>query len=492
MPPADLAHRSSAELRPDPSRVTAQLFLAGEDLPRGRSRADEVAARVLALSEPEVQRLASELARDFGRRHLHYAEILDEHATIAESHLPSTDPMSEARRMVLGASFTSEYAVEAAALCNPSAVPHPDQSGLLPGQLRVALSLRGIGEGHISSIEFATAVIGPGADWVFQPRKSPIVRGSSTQAHWSRDYLREVLTAQCALGGLAHSVLATLPETFTADDLDTALTHTHHSLRDRPGSAATITLLRRTVTSVYEVDFPAEVELSQQVLLPSTDEESHGMEDARFVRFTTDEGMVEYRATYTAYDGQNIKPRLLTSTDLRGYCVHRLTGPAALGKGMALFPRLVGGQHLALCRFDDETNSITSSNDGLVWRQPTLIQSPEASWELVKIGNCGSPIETDAGWLVLTHGVGPMRAYGIGAILLDIDDPTRVLAKLEQPLLRANPDEREGYVPNVVYSCGAVAHEGRVWLPYGVGDARIRVAWASIDELISAMTPVKI
>ncbi len=487
---ATLAHRVPADMRPDPGRVIARLFLPGEDLPHGRSRAGNVVDRVLALPEREVERLARDLVRAFDGRHRHYRDILDEHATIAQSHLRSTDTVSAARRLVLGASFTAEYAVEAAALCNPSVVPHPDQRGVLPGQLRAAVSLRGIGEGHVSSIEFATAVIGPGAGWVFQPRQAPVVAGACAQAHWRREHLRAVLADQRAIDGLAHSVLAALPETFTTEDLHAALASTHRVFLTRPGGAETAALLRRTVASMYEVDFPVEAELTQRVLLPSTDEESHGMEDARFVRFTPAAGPPEYRATYTAYDGQHITPRLLTSPDLRTFRVHHLAGPAAVGKGMALFPRPVGGRQLALCRFDDETNSITSSDDGLAWRQPRRIQTPEASWEVVQIGNCGSPIETDAGWLVLTHGVGPMRTYSIGAMLLDIDDPTIVLARLQQPLLQPEPDERDGYVPNVVYSCGALVHQGRLWLPYGVGDARIRVAWADLDELIAAMTPV--
>jgi predicted GH43/DUF377 family glycosyl hydrolase len=239
-------------------------------------------------------------------------------------------------------------------------------------------------------------------------------------------------------------------------------------------------LLRRLVASAYEVTFPDAIELSQQVLLPSTDEERNGMEDARFVRFVDTDGTVEYRATYTAYDGQQIAPRLLTSPDLRIFRVHRLAGPAARNKGMALFPRLVGGRHLSLCRSDGESTSLTASPDGFVWGEPQLIQAPEAGWEMLQVGNCGPPIETERGWLVLT--------YAIGAILLDLDQPTRVVRKLERPLLQASRDERDGYVPNVVYSCGGVVHNGLLWLPYGIGDSRIGVAWAPVDELLAEMT----
>jgi predicted GH43/DUF377 family glycosyl hydrolase len=269
-----------------------------------------------------------------------------------------------------------------------------------------------------------------------------------------------------------------------------ALAEAPQDLLVRPGGQATVELLRHVVTSAYEVTFPPDVELSQQVLCPATAEESNGLEDARFIRFTASDGLVSYRATYTAYDGQHIAPRLLISPDLRTFHAHRLAGIAARYKGMALFPRLVEGQHVALCRSDGESTSIARSVDGFVWGEPEQIQAPEASWEVLQVGNCGAPIETDQGWLVVTHGVGPMRTYSMGAMLLDIADPTRVLARLEQPLLRTMEAEREGYVPNVVYSCGSVVHDGRLWLPYGIGDARIAVAWASLEELLYAMVPV--
>jgi predicted GH43/DUF377 family glycosyl hydrolase len=235
------------------------------------------------------------------------------------------------------------------------------------------------------------------------------------------------------------------------------------------------------------VDFPADTMLAQRTLRPSVAEESDGMEDARFTRFVAADGRVDYRATYTAYDGHQIAPRLLLSADLLNFRTHRLSGPAARNKGMALFPRLVGGRHLALCRTDGESISLTSSADGYGWAQPRLIHEPVQPWELVQVGNCGPPIETDAGWLVLTHGVGPMRTYAISALLLDLDDPALVIGRLPYPLLQATRSEQDGYVPNVVYSCGGVVHDGRLWLPYGIDDTRIGVAWAPLDQLCSEL-----
>ncbi len=478
----------AADLRADPERVIARLYLPGEESPDTQSRTSHVVARVLALPEDRIERLAARLVEEFADRHNNYTDQLDEHAAIIGSHLRQTPVMSRARKQVMGASFTAEYAVEAAALCNPSAVLHPDQSGLRAGQARLALSLRAIGEGHVSSLGFAAAVIGPGATWAFEPRESPAVPGISMPAQWARDHLRAVLADEGQVDELTHNVLAGLPEVFTASEVERVLADAHPELLTRPSAMASIEVLRRVMASAYEVSFPADLGLSQQVIFPSTIEERNGIEDARFVRFH-DDGQVDYRATYTAYDGQQIAPRLLISPDLRTFRAHRLAGPAARNKGMALFPRRIDGRHWALCRSDGENTSVATSFDGRIWGRPTLVQRPQASWEVVQVGNCGSPIETDRGWLVLTHGVGPMRTYAVGAILLDLNDPTRVRCRLAEPLLEAGVDERDGYVPNVVYSCGGVVHDGRLWLPYGISDSRIGVAWASIDELLDAMIP---
>ncbi|MDQ1539985.1 MAG: hypothetical protein QOH29_711 [Actinomycetota bacterium] len=485
------AHHVDAALRPDPARVIARLFLPGEELPGGSSRAGAVVARVLALSGPEVAEIAERLLDEFSDRHRDFAAILTEHAMRVDSHVQQTPPMTLARKLVMGASFTAEFALEGAALCNPSAFMHPDQDDLEPGAARVAVSLRGIGEGHLSSLGFCTAVIGADATWRFEQRVMPAVAGVATMAHWRIDHLRAVLTDDGRVDGLAHSVLDRLPGSFTGLDLEYVLAAAHHDLLTRASGPATADLLRRIVASAYEVAFPDDVELSQQVLFPSTAEESNGIEDARFVRFVAADGTVDYRATYTAYDGSAIAPRLLTSPDLRTFRAQRLAGPAARNKGMALFPRPVGGRHLALCRTDGESNSIASSDDGVVWSEPETIQVPVAPWEVLQVGNCGPPIETDEGWLVLTHGVGPMRTYAIGAILLDLDDPAHVVKRLELPLLQGLPGEQNGYVPNVVYSCGGVVHAGRLWLPYGISDARVGVMWVSVDELLAAMTPVE-
>jgi predicted GH43/DUF377 family glycosyl hydrolase len=485
-----IARRLAAGLRPDPARVVARLFLPGEELHRPRSRASQVADRVMSLAEDEVERLAAGLLRDFSGRHHDYQALLRRHASIVSAHVEAPGELSAARAMLLGATFTAEYATEGAALCNPSAVLHPDQGGLAPGQARAAVSLRGIGEGHVSSIGFCDAVVGPGAQWSFEPRPRPLAVAETAPASWRRAHLQAVLADQGHLDELAEAVVHVLPAELDGADLELALARAPRDLLTRPGSAATADLLRKVVSSAYTAAFARGPGLGQRVLLPAADEESNGMEDARFTRFVDADGTAEYRATYTAYNGRQIAPRLLLSPDLRVFRAYRLAGPAARNKGMALFPRKVGGQYLALCRSDGENTSLARSADGYVWDQPVVLQEPSAAWELLQVGNCGPPIETGQGWLVLTHGVGPMRVYVMGALLLDLEDPSRVVGRSRTPLLSPRPDEQDGYVPNVVYSCGAFLHDGLVWIPYGIGDGRIGVAYAPLSAVLADLSRV--
>jgi predicted GH43/DUF377 family glycosyl hydrolase len=483
-----IARRVAAGLSPDPARVIARLFLPGEELHRARSRASQVVDRVMRLPEDEAERLAAGLLRDFSDRHYDYQALLQRHASIVSAHIQDARELTAARTLLLGATFTAEYATEGAALCNPSAVLHPDQGGLAAGQARVAVSLRGIGEGHISSIGFCAAVVGPGAEWSFEPRLRPVSVGDTAPARWRRAHLHAVLADQGHLDELAESVLHALPVEFAGPDLEQVLAQAPRDLLTRAGSAATIDLLRKVVVSAYTATFATGAGLGQRVLAPAADEESNGMEDARFTRFTDADGTAGYRATYTAYDGQRIAPRLLMSPDLRVFSAHRLAGPAARNKGMALFPRPVHGQYLALCRSDGESTSLARSSDGYVWDRPTALHEPTEPWEMLQVGNCGPPIETDRGWLVLTHGVGPMRVYVMGALLLDLDDPSRVLGRSRTPLLSPGPGEQDGYVPNVVYSCGAFLHDGLVWIPYGIDDGRIGVAYAPLAEVLADLS----
>ncbi|WP_410611914.1 glycoside hydrolase family 130 protein [Amycolatopsis sp. lyj-109] len=485
-----LVTRQHAGFRPDPGRVVTKLFVPGEEAPETRSRAGALIARVLALPESSVGSTLDRVLAGFSGRHRDLLAVLEHNASIMSHRLVDPRSLDARRRLLLGAYFTHEYAVEAAALCNPSLVAHPRQDGLLAGQVRVALSLRGIGEGHISSIGFATGVLGPGTSAEWHPRAGPVGTGERQPDSWSRSWLRAALNHDDCDNEITATVTATLPDPFGQNDLDHALATLDPRLLERAGAAGTTQRIRELAASGYTVSFPADTDLAQRLLWPVSATESHGMEDARFVRFTDDTGEIGYRATYTAYNGATVTPRLLESADLTSFSAFALTGPAARNKGMALFPRPVGGTHLALCRGDGETMSLATSPDGRSWSGEVPLHGPTAAWELLQVGNCGSPLETPAGWLVLTHGVGPMRTYAIGALLLDLADPARIVGALPEPLLLPDEDEREGYVPNVVYSCGGMIHDGTLWLPYGSSDARVALATVPVDALVARLEEV--
>ncbi len=478
-----------AELSADPSRVTPQLFVPGEEMGQTRSRAAAVVARVMALSEEEVELIVRDTLRDFASDSVDLVALLTHHAEVISSRVPEAVALSDSRRLALGATFTAEFAVEGAALCNPSAIEHPDQSQLEPGQVRLAVAVRAIGEGHISSIGFAEAIVGPGREWRFEPRERPLARATLSEGHWSLAHFRGTVEHEGIIDELASVLMQALPPTFTATDLESAIASLPRELTTRHDWHRQVDNLRQLVTSSYGAQFTAESALSQRILMPVSVEENHGMEDARFVRVTNADGATEYRATYTAYDGLSIAPRLITSPDLRTFAIHRLAGNAAHNKGMALFPRLVGGRHLALSRTGGESITLAGSTDGLNWDLLGDVHTPIQPWEVIQSGNCGSPLETEHGWLVLTHGVGPMRRYSLGALLLDLDDPTVVLRRTTVPLLSPGAEWHGGYVPNVVYSCGGIVVDDVLWVPVGIGDVRIGVYSIEVEELLAAMTP---
>jgi predicted GH43/DUF377 family glycosyl hydrolase len=478
--------RHGTQFAPDPTRVITKLFVPGEEIPETRSRAAALIERVLALPDDVVATVLADVLADFSDRHSDFKATLLHHSSIMSHRIVDPEILSPARRLLLGAYFTHEYAVEAAALCNPSLVPHPQQDGLAPGQLRVVLSLRGIGEGHLSSIGFATGVLGPGSQFVWHPRDGPVRTAERQPDAWDREWFRAALAHDGRDNEIAATLLSTLPERFGQQELDGQLAALHPRLRERSGAETAAGRVRELAAASYTVRFPDGTPLARRVLWPTSSTESHGMEDARFV-FCAGLG---YRATYTAYNGTSVAPQLLESADLNTFHAVPLTGPASRNKGMALFPRPVGGRYLALCRGDGETMSLATSLDGRTWGSEVHLHGPSAPWELLQVGNCGSPLETSRGWLVLSHGVGPMRRYVIGALLLDLVDPSRIIAALPSPLLVADGGERDGYVPNVVYSCGGLIHDGVLWLPYGSSDTRVAVATVSLDALLARLVGV--
>ncbi|WP_285682426.1 glycoside hydrolase family 130 protein [Actinoplanes sp. NBRC 103695] len=491
MNPVDLATRLDLTMAPDDRRVVIKLFVPGEDAQLVQNRASGLIERILQLDEDQIADMLEEVLARFAGRHHDLTGLFAHHYELISHRVPAEIELSPAARTLIGAYFSHEYSVESAALCNPSMVPHPDQTDLEQGELRTAISLRQIGEGHISSIGFSTAILGPGPMIRLEDRGGPLMIGQRVGAKHMLEQLAAGLADSEIDNEASAYVLSALPERYDDEEFEDVLGHLPGELMSRPTTQDTLEIIRKIVSTDYAVTFPCTVPLDHRILWPSTPAESNGMEDARFVQEIEPDGRAIYHATYTAYDGRHIGGRMITTRDLRHFEVTALHGPAARNKGMALFPRPVGGRRLALCRSDGETLGLTYLDEQNRWQPAEPLLVPHRGWDLIQVGNCGSPVETDAGWLVLTHGVGPMRRYAIGAMLLDLEHPERVLADLPFGLLDPDDIEREGYVPNVVYSCGGTLHDGRFWLPYGASDVRVGFACIELDRLLDAMVPVQ-
>ena len=479
-------HPTGILLWPDNKRVVVRPFISMDP-----TRVQHIIARALALSEQETEKQLSLVRDDFSRRHIDLDKSWLRHFEKVRAQVPDGETISKPRRLFIGALFSGEYALESAALFNPSIVPHPDQTALGPGDLRFILSLRSTGEGHISSIQFRTGVIR--RDHSIEIKKAtPFVtlpELNPNPTYHKRAFL-DKLNEMGLENDWAASVMGRLGKTFLFDELDKSIQRATSDeasahTRDVP---RTLECMHWLAESNYEIHFAPSSEMSERIIFPVSPNESNGIEDARFVRFVDDDGSVLYYATYTAYNGRVILPQLLETTDFFDFRVLTLNGPAVQNKGMALFPRRVDGRYVMLTRQDDENLYLTFSDNPHFWSDPVLLEEPQQPWEFVKLGNCGSPIETEAGWLVLTHGVGPMRKYCIGATLLDLHEPAKIVGQLKEPLLRPEGNEREGYVPNVVYSCGSLVHNGQLILPYGVSDTASSIVRIELGELLAALT----
>ena len=487
---AGLVTRSPQRLAADPSRVITRLFVPGQEgFERQKSRAGAVLARILALDEDDVRSSLDDVITRFDGRHRDLVGTFRRHARELADRLNPDAELSEARMFLLGAAFTSEYAIEGAALCNPSIVAHPDQTGTAAGSLRFVMSVRGIGEGHRSSIGFRTGVIDAAGDATIDDPAPFATVGAATPTLLDAAVFRSELARLDDAGEAADYVFDALGDRFTRADLEEQLNKLQSHLSTRGHAPETMSVIRAIAERTYAVEFSDGITLSERVLWPAMGAEAAGMEDARFVRFVDDDGSATFYATYTAYSGSRISQQLLETSDFQSFTSAPMVGRAAANKGLALFPRRIRGRFAAMSRSDRESNMIAYSDHLCVWPSAHGCQRPTRAWEALQLGNCGPPIETDAGWLVLTHGVGPMRTYRIGAILLDLDDPTRIIGQLRQPLLSPATDEQDGYVPNVVYSCGALVHAGTLVLPYGIGDVAIGVATVPLPELLAALSP---
>ena len=485
----DLLTRKDLRLNRDPSRVITKLFALSSRPAEANQGAAHIVRHVMELDDAEVTAAYARVWEAFSPRHRDLEDVFARNYEAMRHRVAAGSEADRERQLLVGALFTQEIAIEGAALTNPSMVPHPDQSGLADGQVRFVMSARAVGEGHVSAIEFRTGVAGEDGE-VRVDDPSPYAEcGVLQETTYERSALAAALDRPHDDEALAY-LLRRLPERFGEPDVRRLLRELPPPLREwermHPSVAAD---LHEFLVDHYRETFEAGRDLSERVLWPMAPAEKAGMEDARFVRFTDADGTVDYRATYTANQSgsPHTRSQLIRTPDFRTFEVSRLFGTAVGEKDMALFPRLVNGRYMAMSRWDGRHNAVAASTDGVSWPDATVLDIPPRIWRLVKGGNCGSPIETAEGWLVLTHGVGPMRSYSLGALLLDLDDPAVVRAALDEPLVTVTPDERDGYVPNVVYSCGTLPCGDILIIPFGFGDMGIEFATAPLSGLLEVL-----
>jgi predicted GH43/DUF377 family glycosyl hydrolase len=476
--------RHEIALVPESARVIIRPFI-----PSSTHRITTIIGRALALSEEDTARDLASVRKEFDSRHFDIEAPLLANYERVLPHIFTQRPLSQARKLLIGALFSGEYALESAALFNPSIVRHPDQSGVPEGGLRYVMSLRATGEGHISSIEFRTGIIAAdGAIGLDPVSRFVTVPEIDPNPSYKKTPFIVKLHEMGFDNGASAAVMEPLGENFTRSELNQSVVRIRReTIPVTQGLTSTLTCVQWLADSNYEMHFSPKLAMSERIIFPVSPNESNGIEDARFVRFVEDDGAVMYYATYTAYNGHAILPQLIETEDFLHFRVLTLNGAAVQNKGMALFPRRIDGCYAMLSRQDDENLFIMFSDNPHYWSEPKVLLRPAEMWESVKIGNCGSPIETEAGWLVITHGVGPMRKYCIGAALLDLHDPTRVIGRLREPLLAPEGNGREGYVPNVVYSCGSLLHGRELILPFAMSDKATAIASVSMDELLSAL-----
>jgi predicted GH43/DUF377 family glycosyl hydrolase len=467
------------------SRVITKLFLPGS-----KEQTIHIVRRVLSLSKDDVKQSLDRVIADFSTRHKDIWQVFDRNFNEIKEYIPDAEEMSEERRCLIGSYFTHEYSIQAAAFFNPSIVMHTDQSNLNKGSVRFILSFRSTGEGHISSIEFRSGILDEKNnihfDEVSRFVETPEVIKNPT---YDKYVFQLKLEDMEKMNEVSEKILNTLSDRFAFYELQTAIQEEFdaHGGSRFPLLHETVEKMLWLARSNYELRFRKEKKISEKVIFPVSEIESRGIEDARFVRFCDDNGCTMFYATYTAYNGFDILPMLLETKDFNNFKIRTLNGDAVQNKGMALFPRTINGKYMMISRQDGENMFIMSSDNIHFWQEAELLQKPEYPWEFIQIGNCGSPIETEEGWILLTHGVGPMREYCIGSYLLDLEDPSRIIGRLREPLLSPTEEEREGYVPNVLYTCGAMIHNEEMIIPYSMSDTSSGIAVVPVQDLLSRM-----
>jgi predicted GH43/DUF377 family glycosyl hydrolase len=484
-----VARRTDLLITPDPSRVLSRLFVAGhDDFGSRESRTSLIIGRVMQLTPSEVREAIDDVEARFGDRHDEFGFLLEAHAQRVANRIAPHLALDEDRWRLIGAFFSHECSIEGASITNPSAVAHVDQSGLPPGHTRFIMSVRCIGEGHRSSIGFRTGVIDDAGSVVLDEPRARLTAGSHGDSQLEHMAFVGLLERMGDYGENARYVLEALGDAFSIGELDERLTSLVHDRDTYRHAEHTAEHFRAIAERNYKVRFPVDSHESERVLWPFAAAEWRGMEDARFTRAEWVPGKPTFVGTYTAFDGTDISQQLIETDDFATFDISPVSGPAAEGKGLAIFPRKIDGSYVAMSRADFETNSIAFSHHLEYWEKSEVLQRPTRSWELIQLGNSGAPIETEAGWLVLTHAVGPMRTYTLGAMLLDLHDPMRIISVLDEPLLSPLQNERDGYVPNVVYSCGSMRAGNNLMIPFGIADQSIGIAVARIDDLLERLT----
>ena len=446
------------------------------------------------MNDNEVFVALSQVLRNYSRRHRNISLIFETHfnklAKIFGEMGIKPAKVNQSRKTLIGSYFTMEYSIESTAFFNPSIVEDPDQSETGTDEKRVIISFRATGEGHISSIVFRSAVLDKNNNMIIEPVGKMLAEAERIKRHIynKKSFIKKLDEMRDFDTNLSPVfVLEKLGDKFTYGDLKRAVEEIRKTHQLTPNKELIINQMVWLALSHYEIEFSLDSAISERVIFPISDTEKNGIEDARFVKFSEENGEVIYYATYTAYDGMSILPKLLSTKDFYKFKGLPIHGELAQNKGMALFPRKVNGKYAILCRTDGINNYLAYSDNINIWREAKLIQKPKYFWELVQVGNCGSPVETDDGWLVITHGVGPMREYVLGASLYELNNPEKEIGRLNTPLLVANSEEREGYVPNVVYSCGSIIHNGNLIVPYAMSDFASTYATIDLNELLNEL-----
>lgn len=477
--------RKAVKVNPDSKRVIARFFFNGNE------RSKEVIQRIMAVDEDKVFGLISPLLQEYSSRHRNITRVLNRHCAKLKDLFDELgidfDSLTVYRKLLIGSYFTHEYSIESAAFFNPSIIDDPDQSDLEEGERRVIMSFRAVGEGHISSITFRRALFDKYNNITVLPAgnyidEAEIVRNA---VYNKKLFFEKAVTTQINIDVL-RELESKLDHHFEYSNLRRLVLDSQKMHEDGITKLEYDKILW-LADSYYEIVFSLDTDISDRVIFPISEYERKGIEDARFVKFINEDGSWSYYATYTAYDGALIMPKLLQTNDFINFRIMPLYGAGSQNKNLALFPRKINGKYVMMSRIDGCNNYIMYSDKINIWENPQLLQKPKFSWEFIQIGNCGSPIETEDGWLVITHGVGPMRKYVLGASLLKLDDPGVEIGRLKEPLLIPNSDEREGYVPNVIYSCGSIVHNNKLIVPYGLSDYSSSFAEVDLKTLLNKL-----